>query len=192
MTSIRYLLLALCAALVGCGGGGDGGSGPSRRRRVTGPAWPNFGRDVQHAAQGGVATQALSRIVWQTPVDLVPPYLANNVAAHPLRLAGDHARATRCWCRSSWSATAASASRRAPARDGALMWSAPTDYVLPAHDWTPSYNIALTPGNRVYFPGAGGKLFFRDNVDAADGTVQSVVFYGARRTTPRAQHTTPT
>src|SRR5262245_13015039 len=83
MASIRYLLLfAVCAVLLGCGGGGGGGggSGPEPPPLVViGPAWPNFGRDVQHAAQGAVATQALSRIVWQTPVDLVPPYLAGNV-----------------------------------------------------------------------------------------------------------------
>src|SRR5207344_1848927 len=63
--------------------------------------------------------------------------------------------------------------------NGALAWSAPTDYVLPAHDWTPSYNIALTQANRVYWPGAGGKLFYRDDADSPNGTVQTVVFYGS-------------
>ena len=62
--------------------------------------------------------------------------------------------------------------------NGALLWTAPTDYVLPAHDWTPSYNVAITSGNRVYFPGAGGKVYFRDNVDSADGGVDYAVFFG--------------
>ena len=144
---------------------------------VTGPAWWNFGRDVQHAAQSGIATQSLARIVWQTPVDLVPPYLANNVLhihyGSPVITAEQHRAGPG----------QAQSRRRIPrrsarGRNGALLWSAPTDYVLPAHDWTPSYNIALTQGNRVYWPGAGGKLFFRDNADAADGAVQTVVFYG--------------
>src|SRR5262249_47795712 len=37
----------------------------------------------------------------------------------------------------------------------------------------------LTQSNRIYFPGAGGKLFFRDDVDSASGNVQTAVFYGA-------------
>ena len=50
--------------------------------------------------------------------------------------------------------------------------------MLPAHDWVPSYNLALTTANRLYAPGAGGKLWTKDDADAAGGTLQSVVFYG--------------
>ena len=46
-------------------------------------------------------------------------------------------------------------------------------------DWTPSYNIALTQTNRVYWPGAGGKLFYRDDADSATSATQTVVFYGS-------------
>jgi len=63
--------------------------------------------------------------------------------------------------------------------NGSLIWSADSDYILPAHDWVPSFNVALTTGNRIYMPGAGGKLFFRDGADAATGTMQTAVFYGA-------------
>ena len=160
-----------CLLVAGCGGGGGGGGGgdstPPGPPIVNGPAWWNFGRDVQHAAQSGIATQSLSRIVWQAPVDLVPPYLANNVlhihygspvitprntVLIPVKLNRDSGFRVEA---------------RAGA-NGALVWSAPTDYVLPAHDWTPSYNIALTQGNRVYWPGAGGKLYYRDDADSAD------------------------
>jgi hypothetical protein len=61
--------------------------------------------------------------------------------------------------------------------NGALLWSADSDYVLPAPSagaWTPSYVIALTPGNRVYFAGADGKIFYRDDVDNPSGTAKSV------------------
>jgi hypothetical protein len=173
-------LAALAAAFVvaACGGGGDGGSNVVPPPVVvTGPAWPNFGRDAQHAAQSGIATQPLSRIVWQMPVDLVPPYLPGNVlhihygspvitssntVVVPVKLARE----------GGFRVEARSGS------NGALLWTAPTDYILPAHDWTPSYNLALTQANRVYWPGAGGKLFFRDNADAAEGAVQSIAFYG--------------
>ena len=64
--------------------------------------------------------------------------------------------------------------------NGALLWSEATDYRLPSGAfWTPSYNLTLTASNRVYAPGAGGKLVFRENVDAATGPMQTAVFYGA-------------
>jgi hypothetical protein len=175
---VAAFLASLLVAACGGGGGGDGGNSVVPPPVVvTGPAWSNFGRDVQHGAQSGIATQSLARIVWQTPVDLVPPYLANNVLHIPLRLARDHGTEHRAGpgeAQSRWRLPR----RRALGATGALLWSAETDYVLPAHDWTPSYNIAVTQGNRVYWPGAGGKLFFRDNADAAGGAVQTIAFYG--------------
>jgi hypothetical protein len=41
--------------------------------------------------------------------------------------------------------------------DGTLLWSQTSDFLLPAHNWTPSYSPALA-GNRLYFPGAGGTV----------------------------------
>ncbi len=62
---------------------------------------------------------------------------------------------------------------------GSLLWSATSDYVVPPHNWFPSYNLTLTAAGRVYAPGAGGKLYYRDDVDSATGTVQTAVFYGS-------------
>ena len=116
--------------------------------------------------------------MWQTAVDLVPPYRANNVLPIHYGSPVISARNTVLVPVKLNLDSGFRVEARAGA-NGALLWSAPTDYVLPAHDWTPSYNIALTQGNRVYFPGAGGKLYFRDNVDSATGSVQTVVFYGS-------------
>src|SRR6187397_2732590 len=78
--------LLLLAALSACGGGGGSGSpapppapSPSPTPTptptpVSGPAWSSFSRDAQHTAQSAVATSALTRILWQTPVDLAPQY----------------------------------------------------------------------------------------------------------------------
>ena len=44
--------------------------------------------------------------------------------------------------------------------------------MLPPHNWVPSYNLALTPRNRLYAPGAGGKLLIKDDADAAGGTLR--------------------
>ena len=173
------LAVVLCAALAGCGGGGGGSDTPAPPAPpMSGPAWWQFARDVQHSAQGTIATQTLGRILWQTPVDLSPQQRPNgsllihygspvitsqNTVVVPVK-------------------TGPGGGFRVDARVGAtgtLAWSVSSDYILPAHDWTPSFNVALTAANRVYIPGAGGKLFFRDNVDSAATTLQTAVFYGA-------------
>ncbi len=169
------LCAALCAALTACGGGG-GGSSNNSPPVVNGPAWSGFARDAQHSALGGIAAQPLVRQFWNIPVDLAPQYAVNGsllihygspvISAHntviaPVRTANGGVRVE---------ARAGS--------NGALLWSADTDYVLgtpTASAWTPSYGIALTPGNRLYFAGADGKIFYRDDVDNPIGTVKSFV-----------------
>ena len=175
------LLAALAAVAAGCGGGDDGGMVPAPpvtpAPPVSGPAWPAFGRDVQHTAVSGIATQPLGRILWQTPVDLAPQYASGqyllthygspvissmNTVLVPVK-------------------TAANGSFRFEARsgaNGAQIWSANSDYIVPPHNWFPSFNVTLA-GGRVYAPGAGGKVYYRDNVDSATGAVQTAVFYGA-------------
>ena len=173
-------------AVSGCGGGGgDAVGGPNvpppsvaPAPGVDGPAWWGFGRDAQHTAVGEIATQDLNRIRWATPVDLAPQYRANgallihygspvvtsrNTVVVPVK-------------------TGAAGGFRFEARsggNGGLIWAADSDYVLPAHNWVPSYNLALSSSNRLYAPGAGGKLFVRENADSASGTLQSAVFFGA-------------
>ena len=168
--------LTLCAALSACGGGGS--SGDSSPPLVNGPAWSGFARDAQHSAQGAVATQTLARTRWQTEVDVAPQYnldgslpihygspviSSHNTVLVPVK-------------------TGSAGGYRVEARvgaSGALIWSADSDYILPPHVWTPSFNIALTGSDRVVLPGAGGKIIYRDGVDAVAGTVRSAVFYGA-------------
>lgn len=137
-----------------------------------------FSRDAQHTAVSAIATPPLNRIIWQTAVDLAPTYASgrfllthygspiissNNTVLVPVK-------------------TTAQGAFRVDARsgsNGALLWNAASDYVVPPHNWFPSFNLTLTANGRVYAPGAGGKLLYRDNVDSAAGTVQTAVFYGA-------------
>ena len=136
-----------------------------------------FSRDAQHSAISAIATPPLNRILWQTPVDLAPTYTGRgsllthygspvisdmNTVLVPVK-------------------TTAQGAFRIEARsggNGGLIWSANSDYVVPPHNWFPSYNLTITPNGRMYAPGAGGKLYFRDDVDSASGTLQTVVFYG--------------
>ena len=177
----RTTLASLCMATIAACGGGGGSSGttpPPVTPVVNGPAWWGFGRDAQHSAQSAIATQDLNRIQWTTAVDLAPQYrpsgallahygspviTTHNTVIVPVK-------------------TGAAGGFRVDARNGAngtLIWSATSDYVLPAHNWVPSYNPVLTPANRLYTPGAGGKLLVRDDADAAIGTIGKAVFYGA-------------
>lgn len=189
--------LLLVATLSACGGGGGSSPSPSPAPTptptpaptptptptpnpppVSGPAWSSFSRDAQHTAQSAVATPPLTRIVWQTPVDLAPQYggggqyllthygspviSSNNTVMVPVK-------------------AGAQGTFRMEARNGAtgtLLWSADSDYIVPPHRWFPSFNLTLTANGRVYAPGSGGKLLYRDDVDSATGTVQTVVFYG--------------
>jgi hypothetical protein len=145
---------------------------------VAGPAWWGFARDAQHSAIAAIATQDLNRIAWSAPLDLAPQYRSDgallihygspvitsfNTVILPVK-------------------KGATNGFRVEARsgvNGGLIWSADTDYVMPAHNWVPSYNIALTANTRLYAPGAGGKLLFRDNADSASGALTPAVFYGA-------------
>jgi hypothetical protein len=176
-------LAALAGAIVtACGGGGSGGSAAqpdpvSSGPPVHGPAWLGFGADAQHSALAQIATQELARIRWRTPVDLAPQYsqqgyllahygspaiTASNTVLVPVANSGQ----------GRYSIEARSGS------NGALAWTMASDYAMPAHRWTPSYNVTLTGANRVYAAGAGGKVFFRDNADSAASPTQTAAFYG--------------
>lgn len=64
-------------------------------------------------------------------------------------------------------------------KDGSLIWSATTDYILPSHFWTPSYSPTLAPNDRLYFAGAGGTVYFRDNVDSGGPVaIGQLAFFG--------------
>lgn len=169
------------AALGGCGGGGGGAveqfpTDPAPA--VSGPAWWGFGRDAQHGATGAAVSQDLDRIVWRKRIDLAPQYQGDgelfihygspvitdqNTVLLPIKVGT--AGGFRIEARSGG--------------NGALIWSADSDYRLPPHEWTPSYNLSLSQTGWLYAPGAGGKLWLRDAPDTSLGAIQTAVFYGA-------------
>jgi hypothetical protein len=170
------------AVLVACGGGGGGGSSPvvtppvEAGPPVNGPAWLGFGGDAQHNAVSQIATQDLGRIVWRTAVDEAPQYsqqgyllvhygspaiTTKNTVLVPVRRASG-----------SYAIEARSGS------NGGLMWTITSDYVMPPHRWTPSYNVTLTTSGRMFAAASGGRVLYRDTPDATTGTQQSIAFYG--------------
>jgi hypothetical protein len=184
LASATALALVLAASMVACSGGAGGDSGPAvvppapvPAPAVNGPAWFSYGGDAQHTAVAGIQTQELARIVWQAPVDIAPQYSTQGyLLVHygsPV-ITGKN--------------TVVMPVKRAPANlfrvearsggNGVQMWSFDSDYVVPAHNWTPPYNVTLTKANRVVMPGAGGKVFYRDDADSASAATNSFVFYG--------------
>ena len=142
-------------------------------------AWSGHGHDAQHSGISTAAAQPLRRIRWHMPVDLAPQYSGSSLLIHygsPL--------VTRQNTLIVPVKTGAGDGFRIEARDpadGTLKWMQTSDYTLPAHSWTPGCGIALTPKNRLYFPGAGGTVYFRDAPDSPtpppSGAGQ-IAFYG--------------
>jgi len=175
---VRAVVLLGFAVLASCGGGGSAPApapGPLPEA-ITGPAWRGFGGDAQHAAQSSIATQPLRRIRWSTPMDLAPQLVGSDLLIHY----GSPVITTKNTVLVPVK-TGASDGFKVEARSGAsgaLLWSAATNYTLPEHGWTPSYNLTLAASGRLYMPGAGGKVLYRDDPDASVGASGSMVFYG--------------
>ncbi|HTA46325.1 MAG TPA: hypothetical protein VK789_27970 [Bryobacteraceae bacterium] len=166
--------------------------------------WHGYGHDEQHTALSQIAAQALTRIHWSAPVDLNPQLdaytgelyvhygspvvTAANTILMPVK-------------------TVSTDGFEVQARNGAtgaLLYTLSTDYTLPSHNWVPPYGIVLSaPGDsfgdravlpgedsvrrerpvpepleRLYYPGAGGTVYYRDRVDSSAGPVGQIAFYG--------------
>lgn len=66
--------------------------------------------------------------------------------------------------------------------DGSLRFTQNSDYVLPTYNWIPTFNLVLTTGPngpRLYYPGAGGTLWFIDNPDTTPSAPTRVAFQGS-------------
>src|SRR5205085_10680740 len=103
--------------------------------------WSGYAGNGQHSGISTVAAQPLEAIRWQTPLDLAPQYSGNDLLIHygsPLITAANTVVLPV--------KTGATDGFRIEARGGAtgtLLWSATTDYILPSHNWTPSFGPAL-------------------------------------------------
>ncbi len=137
--------------------------------------WRTYAGNAQHTGLSPVASQPLQVIRWSTPVDLAPP--SGNILIHygsPLVTPGNTVVVPV--------KTGAAGGYRVEARNGqngSLVWSTDTDYILPPHNWTPSYSPTLTADDRLYFAGAGGTVYFRDAVDTGGpAAIGQLAFFG--------------
>jgi hypothetical protein len=149
-------------------------------RTLLNTAWVSYGHDPQHTGLSAVASQPLDTIRWQTPVDLAPQYSGNELLIHygsplitPANTVIIPVRTGVVNGQDQFEVTARRGS------DGSLKWTFPTDYILPPHNWTPSFSPTLTVGNRLYFAGAGGTVYYIDNVDSDTPSAPvRLAFYG--------------
>ena len=140
-----------------------------------------FSGNAQHTSIYEPAAQVLNAVLWSTPVDLnqsfrnahygSPVVTASNVILVPVKTATDGFRVD-----------AFDAPTGIP-----LYPPLTTDYVLPAHNWYPTYNPALathvdSSGQRItrlYYAGTGGTVFFVDHPDrTSHGAPIRRAFYG--------------
>ncbi len=138
--------------------------------------WSGHGHDPQHSGLSKTASQSMGQIKWQTLVDMNRQYVGDNLYIHygtplltrantvisPVKLGADGNFVVKAF----------------DAATGAIKWTEASDYILPPHSWTPPFGMALTPKNRLYFPGSGGTVYFRDTPDSASGTRGQLAFYG--------------
>jgi hypothetical protein len=140
------------------------------------PAWSGYAGNAQHTAAAPAAAKKLSSIRWHTPVDLMPQYDGNELFIH---YASPMMTAKNTVLVPVKTQAAGGFQLEAHAgKTGALLWTLPTDYVLPPASWTPSFPAQLDPGNRVYIAAAGGTVLYRATPDKAAGASARLAFYG--------------
>jgi hypothetical protein len=138
--------------------------------------WQRHAGNAQHTAIAPAPAQNLKRIAWTTPIDLKPQLTGGELLIHygpPIITAANTLiLAVK---------TGATDGFRIEARragSGTVIWTTFSDYRFPSHDWIPSYSPVLTQHNRLYFPGLGGIVRYRDTPDLPTGTTGNIAFYG--------------
>jgi hypothetical protein len=163
--------------------------------------WSGYGHDAQHTALSTVGAQALNGIHWSTAVDRSPQSTSGELLIHYGSPAVTAANTVLVPVKTGVAGGFAIEAHNGAT--GALVYSLTSDYTLPPHNWTPPYGLVLSarmngglpgresrlrePGRaarepkiieRLYYPGAGGTVYYRDNVDSASGPSGQIAFYG--------------
>jgi hypothetical protein len=140
-------------------------------------SWVSYGRDAQHDALAAGGSQLPETIRWFTKVDLDPQFSGSDLYIHygspvitakntvlvPVKTGAEGGFAVKAF----------------NGKNGRELWSVTTNYVLPAHNWTPPMGITLTPNDsKVIIPGAGGTIWIRYLPDRVREPVTRLAFFG--------------
>src|SRR5437899_8424086 len=110
---------------------------PGAAQSATG--WSTFAGNPQHSGVSSTAAQSLEVIHWSTPVDLAPPdgTILIHYGSPLVTPANTVIIPVKTGASGGYEVQAKSG------KDGSLIWSMTTDYILPPHNWTPSYSPTL-------------------------------------------------
>jgi hypothetical protein len=147
--------------------------------------WSGYAHDPQHSGVSAYPAQPLNNIHWCTPVDTVlentsgplyihygtPVVTAANTVLVPQRTSANNTYQINAFNGGS------GGSFECPSPNTPL-YTLTTDYTPPPHNWIPSYGATLALGNKYYYPGAGGTVYYRTSPDSATGTTGQLAFYG--------------
>jgi hypothetical protein len=143
-------------------------------RSVPSAFWGSFAGTGQHTGQAPVTSAPLNRNLWQTPVDLYAQYSGGAIHYGSPVLTDANTVIVPV-------KTGISDGFRVEGHDGTTgdtSWTETTDYTLPPHGWTPSYSPVLTANGRLYYPGAGGTVYYIDDVDGTPTDPVRLAYYG--------------
>jgi hypothetical protein len=145
------------------------------------PVWDGYAGDPQHTALSRVGSLSLNGgIRWSTSVDYAPPNGGvGDLYIHygsPLVTAANTVIVPVKTGSNSFMVEGLNGAT------GQTLWQAPTDYTIPNltyGTWYPSYSPVITPQNRVYYAGAGGTIYYRDNPNLGGSQPSGqIAFYG--------------
>ena len=157
--------------------------------------WSGYAHDAQHTAVSRVSARALSEVLWRTSVDLInAPNPNNPTVGGPLYIhygslsvtLGNTVLVPVRTATGGYEVLAFNATTCASSRGGTCtpLYTLPSDYSPPSHNWTPPYGPALSLDTRLFYPGAGGTVYIRERVDSPtgpnglSGATGQLVFYG--------------
>ena len=145
--------------------------------RASAQGWPGYAHDPQHSCLDLGASQLPQKIRWKTSVDQsiaqggggtiyihygTPVITRLNTVVAPIKTTGG----------GNYEVSAFSGAT------GVKLWTASSNYTLPAHDWTPIFGITLTLKDKaVAYPGAGGTVYLRTLPDIPVGSTTQYAFF---------------
>ena len=138
--------------------------------------WNSYAHDAQHTGLSTIGAQRLERIKWSTPVDQVLAGSSGTLYIHYGSVTVTAGNTVLVPVRTSSSNTYQVEAHSGAT--GALLYTLPTDFTPAPHNWIPSYAPALSRGSRLYYAGAGGTVYYRDQLDSATGPSGQIAFYG--------------
>jgi hypothetical protein len=144
--------------------------------------WMQHGHDPYHTGLSNARMKPLAQKLWSVKIDRDPQYSGTSLLIHYMSPLVTPNNTVVIAVKTSAGGDFLVQGRSGT--DGTLLWSQPTNWVMPDAGWKPLMGLALFPNpsdpakTSVAIADAGGKLIIRDDADAAVSTKRAVVFYG--------------